>query len=218
MSIDPNFTGSVLSALPLEDMIGGPLQAMIKAQIKASKAYVDFLLQVCIKDGKAVSVQFEYDETILNEQGEYQGIVTKHMRIPLLATISHPHMCIDEGTIDFEMEISQSESTEKTNQADATIAATCGWGPFKVSIKGKASHKSAQTRKSDTRAKYSIHTSIKRHDPPEALMRVIDFLTDAATKPTQIGKGELKSTKAFPTDSALTSEKGNTNQAKKNNI
>ena len=29
--------------LPMESLIGGPLQAMIKAQVQASKAYTDFL-------------------------------------------------------------------------------------------------------------------------------------------------------------------------------
>lgn len=41
--MDTQFIGSVINALPLEHMIGGPLQAMIKAQIQASKAYADFL-------------------------------------------------------------------------------------------------------------------------------------------------------------------------------
>jgi hypothetical protein len=196
--MDPNFTGSVLNALPLDKMIGGPLQAMIKAQIQASKAYADFLLQICIKDGKAVSVQFDYDETIVDEKGVYQGTIQKTMRIPLLAAISHPNICIEEGTIDFEMEISQSEESHSSTEAEATMEASLGFGPFKVSMKGRASHKSEQTRKSDTRAKYSIHTAIKRQDPPEALMRVIEFLTDSATKPIQAPNAQLENTDKLP--------------------
>ncbi|PQV90501.1 DUF2589 domain-containing protein, partial [Cronobacter sakazakii] len=92
-------------------MIGGPLQAMIKAQVQASKAYADFLLSVCIKDGKAEAVQFDYDETVVDEKGVIQGVVKKTMRIPLLAAISHPNISIEEGTIDFALEVSQSESS-----------------------------------------------------------------------------------------------------------
>jgi hypothetical protein len=216
--MDPNFTGSVLNALPLDKMIGGPLQAMIKAQVQASKAYADFLLQVCIKDGKAVSVQFDYDETIVNEKGEYQGTMQKTMRIPLLAAISHPNICIEEGTIDFEMEISQSEESNTSTEMEASLEASVGWGPFKVTIKGRASHKSAQTRKSDTRAKYTIHTAIKRQDPPEALMRVIEFLTDSATKPVQLPNSQLENTKALPSgNNILTSpaEEQKVEQSKK---
>lgn len=181
--MDTQFIGSVINALPLEHMIGGPLQAMIKAQVQASKAYADFLLSVCIKDGKAESVQFDYDETVVDDKGVIKGVVKKTMRIPLLAAISHPNICIEEGTIDFELEVSQSESSNSETNAEASLEASLGWGPFKVKVTGRVSHKSQQTRSSDTRAKYSIHTQIKRQPPPEALMRVIDFLTDAATRP-----------------------------------
>lgn len=181
--MDTQFIGSVINALPLEHMIGGPLQAMIKAQVQASRAYADFLLSVCIKDGKAESVQFDYDETVVDDKGVIQGVVKKTMRIPLLAAISHPNICIEEGTIDFELEVTQSESSNSETNAEATMEASLGWGPFKVKVTGRVSHKSQQTRSSDTRAKYSIHTQIKRQPPPEALMRVIDFLTDAATRP-----------------------------------
>lgn len=39
--------GSVINALPLDRMIGGPLRAMITAQVQASKAYAEFLMSVC---------------------------------------------------------------------------------------------------------------------------------------------------------------------------
>lgn len=50
--MDSQFIGSVINALPLEHMIGGPLQAMIKAQVQASKAYADFLLSSVSKTVK----------------------------------------------------------------------------------------------------------------------------------------------------------------------
>lgn len=182
--MDPGLIGSVINALPLDKMIAGPLNAMIAAQVNASKQYADFLLSVCIKDGQAVQVTFDYDETILDTEGNYKGTYKKTISIPLLAAISHPNICIEEGTIDFELEISQSEQSSSSTEAEASLEASAGWGPFSVKVSGRVSHKSEQTRKTDTRAKYTIHTSIKRQPPPEALQRVIDFLTDAATKPT----------------------------------
>ncbi|MCT4705184.1 DUF2589 domain-containing protein [Enterobacteriaceae bacterium H16N7] len=181
--VDPSFIGSVISSLPLDNMISAPLQAMIKAQTQAAKSYADFLLSVCIKDGKAVSVQFEYDETIVDESGASKGTQTKIMRIPLLAAVVHPIICIEEGSIDFELEISQSATSTENSEQEGSLEGKIGWGPFSVSVKGRVSHKSEQTRKTDTRAKYSIHTSVKRQPMPEALSRVVDFLTDASTKP-----------------------------------
>ncbi|KHT25721.1 DUF2589 domain-containing protein [Pectobacterium sp. CHL-2024] len=190
--MDSQFIGSVINALPLENMISGPLQAMINAQIQASKAYTDFLLSVCIQNNKAVAIQFDYDETLIDESGVAKGMVTKTMRIPLIAAITHPIISIEEGTIDFELEVTQSESLSDDTGEDGNLAASLGWGPFKVKMAGRVSHKSTQTRSTDTRAKYSIHTQVKRQAAPEALMRVIDFLTDAVTRPSVPG-GEMTS-------------------------
>jgi hypothetical protein len=184
--MDTSFVGSVLNALPLDKMISAPLMAMINAQIASSKAYADFVMGVCIEDGKARSIQFDYDETVTNGEGLAVEVRKKTMRIPLLAAITHPNIAIEKGTINFEMTISQSEETSSETKGEGSFDAKMGWGPFSVKVHGSVSHKSEQTRKSDTRAKYSISVEAGRQPPPEALMRVIDFLTDAATKPTQL--------------------------------
>ncbi|MBH3428250.1 DUF2589 domain-containing protein [Pseudomonas alkylphenolica] len=198
MTIDTSLIGSVMNALPLDRMISGPLQAMIQAQVTASKSYADFLMGVCIQDGKAVAIQFDYDETLTDEQGVYKGTVAKKMQIPLLAAIAHPNIVIEEGTIEFELTISQqAESTSETG-GEASFGASLGWGAFKLDIKGQVSHKSSQTRKTDTRARYAFNTKVRRQDPPEALMRVIDFLTDAATKPVMMSDTTTQNIDALP--------------------
>jgi len=181
--VDPAFVGSVFNALPLDRMITIPLMAMVQAQVQASKAYVDFLLAVCIKDGKAVAVQFDYDETLTDSEGKITGAMKRTIRVPLMAAVVHPCICIEEGTIDFELTVSQAEEEKSATEGAATLEATVGWGPFKVSVHGSLSHKSEQTRKTDTRAKYTIHITAKRQPAPEGLQRIIDHLVDAATKP-----------------------------------
>lgn len=194
MSIDNSLIGSVINSLPMDRMIAGPLQAMVQAQVTASKSYADFLMNVCIQDGKAVAIQFDYDETIVGEDGEYKGIVAKSMKVPLLAAITHPNIAIDEGKIEFEMTIDQMAEDRSSKEAEGSMEASLGWGPFKLNVKGSVSHKSEQTRKTDTRARYAFNTTVRRQQPPEALMRVMEFLTDAATKPTVLASAELRST------------------------
>ncbi|HWD31321.1 DUF2589 domain-containing protein [Pseudomonas caricapapayae] len=197
-TIDNSLIGSVMNALPLDRMISGPLQAMIQAQVTASKSYADFLMGVCIQDGKAVAIQFDYDETITDEQGVYKGTVSKKMQIPLLAAVTHPNIVIEEGNIDFELTISQQAESMSETGGEASFGASLGWGPFRLNVKGQVSHKSSQTRKTDTRARYAFNTKVRRQDPPEALMRVIDFLTDAATKPVVMGDATAQNLDAMP--------------------
>lgn len=192
MAIQHNdLIGSVINALPLDRMIAGPLQAMIQAQTAASKSYADFLLGVCVKDGKAVSVQFDYDETITDENGTYKGTVAKSIQIPLLAAVTHPNISISEGTIEFELNITQAAEDTSQTSGSADLQAELGWGPFKLAVKGQVSHNKAQTRKTDTRARYAFNTKVVRQDPPEALMRVIDMLTEAAIKPVRLATSTL---------------------------
>lgn len=192
-----------MNALPLDRMISGPLQAMIQAQVTASKSYADFLMGVCIQDGKAVAIQFDYDEALTDEQGVYKGTVSRKMQIPLLAAVSHPNIVIEEGTIDFELTISQQAESSSETAGSLEFGASLGWGPFKVDVRGQVSHKSTQTRKTDTRARYAVSTRVRRQDPPEALMRVIDFLTDAATKPVTLPGTQPRSPEALPEDNKL---------------
>lgn len=184
--MDTSLVGSVLNALPLDKMISTPLMAMINAQIASSKAYADFILGVCVEEGKARAIQFDYDETVTDAEGNVAEVRKKTMRIPLIAAITHPNIGIDKGTINFEMTVSQSEESHSETAGSGGFEAKMGWGPFSVKVHGTVSHKSEQTRKTDTRAKYTIGVEAGRQPPPEALMRVIDFLTEAATKPVQL--------------------------------
>ncbi|WP_449433611.1 DUF2589 domain-containing protein [Pseudomonas putida] len=203
MSIDNSLIGSVLNALPMDRMIAAPLQAMVQAQVTASKAYADFLMQVCVQDGKAVAIQFDYDETIVDEQGEYQGVISKTMKVPLLAAITHPNISIEEGNVEFELTISQMAEDFSESSKNGELAASLGWGPFKLDMKGSISHKSTQTRKTDTRARYAFNTTLRRQEPPEALMRVIDFLTEAAVKPTVVKTQELRNSEQISQEDTL---------------
>lgn len=218
MAIDTGLIGSVVNALPIDHMISAPLVAMMSAQVSASKQYADFLLTVCVEDKKAVAVEFDYDQTLVDTQGKLAGLATRRMRIPLLAAVTHPNICIEEGSIDFELEVSQSEATKSETGVDAELKGSLGWGFLKVSLSGKVTHHHEQTRQTDTRAKYSFHVSAKRQPPPESLMRVIDFMTDAAVKPLQIKDPELDAGKAetelneLPTYSPKSEEGGEAKQ------
>lgn len=186
MADTPNIgqaVGGALTALPIDKMISAPLMAAIKAQVQASHAYKDFIETVGMSDGKAVMVPFEYTEDQVDGQGNVTGTRTRHMLVPLLALVSHPNVNVDEVNIGFEMTIESSQEEHSSTSGEGGFEAKIGWGPFSVSVHGKVSHKSEQTRKTDTRAKYSIDVKATRAGPPEGMMRVLDALIDEATRP-----------------------------------
>jgi len=175
--------GGALQALPIDRMISAPLMAAIAAQVQASHAYTEFIKTVGMENGKAVMIPFEYEEDKLDAQGNVVGTIQRHMKVPLLAIVSHPNVNVEQIDIGFEMTIEASEEEHSETAGEGGFEAAIGWGPFKVKLHGKVSHKTEQTRKTDTRAKYTINVQAKRAGPPEGMMRVLDALVDEATRP-----------------------------------
>ena len=185
-----NPIGGILKALPMDSMFAAPIQAAIKTHTLACKSVAEFIDEVGMTDkGEVRMVRFAYKEAQMGEDGEPTGtIVDRSVDIPFIATVPLPALGVELVTVDFDMEVSTSEQSSKESEAKGSFSAKAGWGPFSVKMSGSVSHKSAQTRKTDTRAKYTVHLEARKQDPPEALMRVIDILTNAATKPLPIAK------------------------------
>jgi hypothetical protein len=104
-------------------------------------------------------------------------------QVPFLSMVPLPALAVDEVTVNFELEVNTSESSSSSTAAEASLSGTVGFGWFKASFSAKVSHKSEQTRKTDTRAKYTVSIKASRQEPPEALMRMIDMVVDTVTRP-----------------------------------
>lgn len=97
-------------------------------------------------------MQFDYDEQLVDDQGVYKGTVTKHMRIPLLAAISHPNITIEEGNIDFELTYQVSKPKAPSKPAAKRLCRVDGLGAVQCRSRGRPVTRRLQTRKTDTRA------------------------------------------------------------------
>jgi hypothetical protein len=176
--VDPELTGKMITALPLDKMIAAPIMGAVQAQVQASYAYVNFLMTVCLdKDKKAIQVQFDHEESVIDGQGNLKQTQVRTIKVPLLSIISHPNFIVKLATVDFEMEVNQSMEDKSATSAGGSIEAKLGWGPLSLSVRGKVSHKSEQTRKTDTRAKYAFHVEAAHAGAPEALHRIIEAMT-----------------------------------------
>lgn len=96
-----------------------------------------------------------------------------------------PNLSMELVTIDFEMEISTSDTSTSSTDVGASVSGGC----FGVKFSGSVSHKSEQTRKSDTRSKYTFHVEARKQETPEPLMRIIEAITNDVTKPAQVTDG-----------------------------
>ena len=187
---------SQFSALPMEDLIGGPLQAAATAQGKLASITSDFITSVGLEDtggGKlaARTVDFKYQKPVKSSKTDAKtGAVTDtwskqdmNLQVPLLSIVKSPNLQVKEVDITFDMEVKASTASQTTSAQDAKVSASWkGWGA-KVSFQGSVSNKQESQRSSDTSAKYEVKVLAKDDGAPEGLMKVLDILGEAIQPP-----------------------------------
>ena len=183
---------SQFSALPMEDLIGGPLQAAATAQGKLASITSDFITSVGLEDtggGKlaARTVDFKYQKPVKSSKTDAKtGAVTDtwskqdmNLQVPLLSIVKSPNLQVKEVDITFDMEVKASTASQTTSAQDAKVSASWkGWGA-KVSFQGSVSNKQESQRSSDTSAKYHVEVKAQDDGAPEGLMKVLDILGES---------------------------------------
>jgi len=153
VSMAQQFTG-----LPMESLIGGPLNAAANANSSMALTQTKFLLDTCFSASsgdnpsyKPVMIDMTVSRSVITPAATAGAEATIQnvdsvIRLPLLTIIPLNSLAVDKVSIGFEMEVkssfSEEQSTEtKTKMAGETsFTAKAGWGPVSVSIKGSASY------------------------------------------------------------------------------
>ncbi len=190
-SIAQQFTG-----LPIQDLIGGPLMAVTEANGNMAKQQTQFLFDTCFssaEDGESLKpiminlimtrAVLSFDEKTDEPKTSY---FTTTIELPLLTIIPLNTLGVDSLSVNFEMEVKSAcsedikESSKKHSEGKASLAASAGWGPFKVSINGSVSYSSDDARSHDTHyentnsAKYTISVHAGQLPMPKGVNTIID--------------------------------------------
>ena len=182
---------SQFSALPMEDLIGGPLQAAATAQGTLANITSDFINNVGLQDDgsgnlSARTVDFKYQKPVKNTVTNADGSETvtwdkqdMDLQVPLLTIVKAPNLQVKDVEINFNMEVKASSAASNENSQNASVDASWkGWGA-KVKFHGSVSNKNTSQRSSDTSAKYDVKVSATDDGAPEGLMKVLDILSEA---------------------------------------
>lgn len=187
---------NALQAIPFSSLIGGPLDACIKAQALAAKTSWEFINEVGLTidpdtgEKKAINVTFQYNNN-------YQMTT---LVVPLLAIVPIPYLAINTVDIDFTANISAASSsvTETTSDTslgiDVTAEAAFKVGPFSLSIKANANYSSKQSSKASQDSKYSVEYTMGvkvsggQADMPAGLATILNILQGSITS---VGPGDL---------------------------
>lgn len=180
-----NEIGEIVNSLPIEHMVAAPIIAAVKAQKEVSGMLAEFLNSVALdKNGNARMVTFKYGQETSDGNGgvKYED---RYIQAPFVALSGIPNLAVETVQVNFELEVTTSDTSKNTtNVSSSTDGKFGGFFSPKVNFKASLSHNSEQTRQTDTRAKYSFHVEARKQEQPEALMRIVEVMVNAATAPT----------------------------------
>lgn len=169
--------------LPMDSLIGGPLNAAAKANAAMALTQTSFMLDTCFSktaiDG--TDKEFNYNPIMIKmsltrgvitppqeEGGEttIQPVETK-FDLPLLTIIPLNSLGVDNVDITFDMEVKSSYGEEQSQEsrtkvaAEVSFEAKIGYGPFSATVKGSASYDKED--KSSSSSHYEKSNSAKYH-------------------------------------------------------
>lgn len=171
MAIAEQFSG-----LDMEQLIGGPLRAAADASVQLANSTAEFINRVGFdKDGNVRNVAFGYQKNSVNEDGT-TNLDEMKVAVPMLAIVPIPNLQVDEVNVLFDMEVKQSEKSEKSLDSNTSFNAGINMGIVKVNISGSVSTHQNNTRSSDNSAKYHVDVRATNHGIPEGLARVLDMM------------------------------------------
>lgn len=189
---------NALSSIPYAALIGGPLDACIKAQATSALTTVDFIKKVGFRkvngEDEVVNVTFQY-----MKDGQRINLI-----VPLLAIVPIPYIGIDSITIDFKAKIAAEassvleESSGQSFAGEASGGASLGIGPFSIKVNFKANYSSKKDSKATQNSKYSveytmdIHVGASQADMPAGLAKVLNILESNISQLPAGGKLSLR--------------------------
>jgi hypothetical protein len=189
---------SLLNGIDYDALIGGPLQAAVRAQAMAARSTWEFIQQVGLQKDptngqtSAVNVSFLYQK-----DGEMVKLI-----VPILTIVPIPLILIDDVSIQFKANINASASSTTEEAQSEAIAGELeatgkvGWGPFSLQARMKASYSSKKDSKATQDSRYSVEYTqdvsvhASQAGVPAGLATVLNILSNAATGASR--GGDLK--------------------------
>lgn len=186
---DPKNVANKFRGLPIGELIAAPLKAVADSQKQLALTTYEYIMQVGFNEGKEGkkgdlrTVDFK-----LNRPIKTGGTTEINVKAPFLSIVPIPSIMVTDVNIDFQMEVTDTETT-KTNTAgevSTDISGNYGWFFAKTQVKvaGKVSSSRENTRTTNQTAKYQVHVTARQHPPTEGLSKLMDILSSCVEEIT----------------------------------
>lgn len=177
---------SALNDLPFDNLIGGPLNACVKAQADAAMTTWNFIKEVGLSEDKDGNRTLNYVSFSYNKNGRQCTV-----NVPLLTIVPIPYIAIRDIDIAFKAKISASSSTTETkkesvekNFSNKTKVAGGTWF-VRASTEFQAGYSSKKdstaTRDSKYSVEYTMDVAVRagQDDIPAGMSKILELLNES---------------------------------------
>lgn len=166
--------------LPMRELIGGPLFAAAEAQEKLASIAWDYYQKIAY-DGVGNAKKTRLLEFTLDRPVVQDGVVSDSnnkvtVKAPFIGLVPIPSLLIDRVDIDFQMEVTDTNSTTDRASTEASMDISSKWFGVNVGISGKVSSSRENTRSTNQTAKYQVHVTASQQPQTEGLSKLMDIM------------------------------------------
>lgn len=180
--------GDQFKGLPMRELISAPLIAAAEAQHQLASTAWEFYERIAFdKDGdnkKTRLVEFTVNRPI--EQGGKMVMAEQKVQAPFIGLVPIPSLLIDHIDVDFQMEVTASETSKSNFSSDVSTSISSGWF-VKAEVSGKVSSSRENTRSTNQTAKYQVHVAASQQPQTEGLSKLMDIMA-SCIEPMPTGK------------------------------
>lgn len=175
-----NNAAGKFSGLPIAELIAAPLTAACDSQKRLAQSAFEFMTEIGYSDVEKQTLRMLsfHLERPVEGASDSQKI---QVNAPFLGLVPLPSLLIDDVQVDFQMEVTTTETTTEKNEKnlDTNVNSSFKFGCFakgSVSVNGKVSSSRENTRSTNQTAKYQVHVSARQQQPTEGLSKLMDIM------------------------------------------
>lgn len=175
-----------LGSIDFATIIGGPLDACVKAQSNASISTVSFINEVGFEgegsSRKLRMAEFKYKKSSPNpkytEGGTEPAIIQedKEITVPFIALLNIPSFRIESCEVDFNVKLNSTYTKNVSSEFGINAGASGGFGPVKFKV--DVSYKRSSSTGVKIEKEYSLGVKVKatNDEMPAGLEKVLGLL------------------------------------------
>lgn len=169
-----------LSALPIESLIGKPLESAIRAQAYAAMTTARFIQEVGLDDsGNVKNMAFKYKKKSINPDTGAISEVDTEFHAPFLSILPVPFIRIKDMTVHFNFTIKTTSVDTTQHNFSATLSAKAGWGWGSVKLDASYGFKKETRSSVDRSAELDVTVNAVQDEMPEGLKTVLGILKES---------------------------------------